>query len=81
MTSQAWVEVEDAELSAKLLDIKSLMHLRRGAFEEAVTKAYEAMTDAEVRRAGPISDTLQAAALVQLEQHNLSAFSPPRHLR
>ena len=64
VTSQAWVEVEDAELSAKLLDIKSLMHLRRGAFEEAVTKAYETMTDAEVRRAGPISDTLQAAALV-----------------
>ncbi|CDI84805.1 hypothetical protein, conserved [Eimeria praecox] len=44
---KAWVEVEDAELSEKLLDMKSLMHLRKGAFEEAVRKAYEAMTDAE----------------------------------
>ncbi|CDJ27533.1 LOW QUALITY PROTEIN: uncharacterized protein EMH_0088230 [Eimeria mitis] len=32
---KAWVEVEDAELSEKLVDMKSLMHLRKGAFEEA----------------------------------------------
>ncbi|CDJ49289.1 hypothetical protein, conserved [Eimeria brunetti] len=47
---KAWVEVEDAELSEKLLDMNSLMHLRKGAFEEAVRKAYEAMADAEGQR-------------------------------
>lgn len=55
MTSQAWVEVEDAELGEKLLDMKSMMHLRKGAFEEAVRKASEAMADVDVRRIAPIA--------------------------
>lgn len=46
--AQAWAQLEDEELGEKLSGIRSLMLLRKGALEEVIRKASEAMKNAEV---------------------------------
>ncbi|OEH77833.1 hypothetical protein cyc_01966 [Cyclospora cayetanensis] len=59
-------EVENAELSEKLVSLKNAMLLRKGTLEEAVRRACEAMKEAEMERMKPLTQIQRNDGLTSL---------------